>query len=103
MINLAYTLTKNDGRTILVGVPPKGDNISIYSLDLHFDKTIIGSHGGESVPEKDIPRYGRLYKNGMLDLDNLITERFNLDDINLAIERMKTGASSGRCLIQLHD
>jgi S-(hydroxymethyl)glutathione dehydrogenase/alcohol dehydrogenase len=38
MINLAYKLAKSDGRIVLVGVPKKGDNISIYSLDgLHFN------------------------------------------------------------------
>ncbi len=103
MISLAYSLTKQDGRTILVGVPKKGDNISIYSLELHFDKTISGSHGGETEPAKDIPRYGRLYKNKKLNLDELITDRYSLDEINLAIERMKTGETSGRCLIQMHD
>ncbi|NOX34931.1 MAG: zinc-binding dehydrogenase [Deltaproteobacteria bacterium] len=102
MINLAYKLTKPDGRTILVGVPKKGDNISIYSLDLHFDKIITGSHGGETDPGKDIPRYGNLYKNGKLNLDDLVTDRFSLDEINLAIEKMKNGKSSGRCLIQMH-
>ncbi|MBU2629145.1 MAG: zinc-binding dehydrogenase [Proteobacteria bacterium] len=101
MINLAYTLTKPDGRTILVGVPQKGDHISIYSLDLHFDKILTGSHGGETDPGRDIPRYANLYRNGKLNLDDLITDRFSLDEINLAIEKMKTGESSGRCLIQL--
>ena len=102
IIGLAYTLTKSDGRTILVGVPKKGDHISIYSLDLHFDKTITGSHGGETDPSKDIPRYCRLYANGKLKLDDLITDRFTLDEINLAIDKMQSGESSGRCLIQMH-
>lgn len=102
MISLAYQLTKPDGRTILVGVPKKGDHISIYSLDLHFDKTLTGSHGGETDPAKDIPRYGKLYRNGKLKLDDLITDRFSLEEINLAIEKMKTGESAGRCLIRMH-
>lgn len=101
IINLAYLLTKADGRTILVGVPKKGDNISIYSLDLHFGKIITGSHGGEAEPAKDIPRYLNLYKNGKLKLDRLITDRFTLDEINIAIEKMKTGKSAGRCLIKM--
>ncbi|MFA5906351.1 MAG: zinc-binding dehydrogenase [Desulfobacula sp.] len=102
MISLAYQLTKPDGRTILVGVPKKGDHISIFSLDLHFDKILTGSHGGETDPAKDIPRYGKLYQNGKLKLSDLITDRFSLDEINIAIEKMKTGESAGRCLIQMH-
>ncbi len=99
IINLCYELTSSTGRTILVGVPAKGNNISIYSLPLHFGKTITGSHGGESNPSIDIPRYIKLYKNGRLNLDDLITDRFGFDDINTAIEKMKHGEITGRCLI----
>ncbi len=102
LINMAYTLTKSDGRTILVGVPEKDDNISIFSLDLHFGKTVTGSHGGETQPAVDIPRYIKLYKNNKLLLDDLITDRYSLDDINLAIKNMKNGKTAGRCLIEMH-
>ncbi len=102
MINQAYQIASGDGRIILVGVPQKGDNISVYSLDLHFGKTITGSHGGETRPEKDIPRYLSLYANGKLKLDELITDRYPLDDINTALDNMKNGKTSGRCLIELH-
>ena len=43
VIEAAYNLTHPDGKTILVGVPKKGDNISISSLPLHFNKTLTGS------------------------------------------------------------
>jgi len=102
LINMAYALTKPDGKTILVGVPQKGDNISIFSLDLHFGKIITGSHGGETKPDIDIPNYIKLYNNNKLILDDLITDRYSLDDINLAIDNMKTGITAGRCLIEMH-
>lgn len=102
VISLCFELTKPRGRTVLVGVPKKGDKASIYTLDLHFDKVITGSHGGEAVPHLDIPRYSSLYANGKLKLDHLITDRFSLDDINAALENMRTGAASGRCLIEMN-
>ena len=37
-----FELTKNEGRIILVGVPKKGDELSIYTLPLHFGKVITG-------------------------------------------------------------
>lgn len=101
VIELAYELTQHNGRTILVGVPKKGNNISIYSLPLHFGKTLIGSHGGETHPDTDIPRYIKLYKAGKLRLENLITERFPLDAINVAIEKMRLGNIAGRCVIKI--
>jgi len=101
VINLGYELTAATGRTVLVGVPAKGDNISLYSLPLHFEKRITGSHGGEANPSIDIPKYIRLYQNGQLNLDDLVTDRFVLDEINTAIDGMRTGKIAGRCLIKM--
>ncbi len=101
LIAHAYNLTHEKGRTILVGVPPKGMNASFYTLPLHFGKIITGSHGGETRPDLDIPRYLRLYEAGMLKLDEQITDVFALDEINQAIDRMRKGKIAGRCLIEL--
>jgi len=101
LIGLCYDLTKPQGRTVLVGVPKIGNNISIYSLPLHFGKTIIGSHGGESNPTEDIPKYIRLCRAGKLDLRPMITSTFSLNEINEAIEKMRRGDVAGRCLIAM--
>jgi S-(hydroxymethyl)glutathione dehydrogenase/alcohol dehydrogenase len=98
VIELAYELTHPDGKTILVGVPRKGDNISIYSLPLHFKKVLTGSHGGSAEPHIEIPRYIRLYSAGKMKLDGLITHEFSLDRINQAIEIMRDG-EAGRVLL----
>ncbi len=101
IISLAYELTRPDGKTILVGVPKAGDNISIYSLPLHFGKILTGSHGGEAMPAEDIPRYLRLYRAGNLKLKPMISANFRLDEINTAIEKMRKGEIAGRCLIDM--
>jgi len=102
VIEMAYELTVRQGRTVLVGVPKAGSNIAIHSLPLHFGKSLSGSHGGESLPEADIPRYLRLVDAGKLVLDQLVTDRFGLDDINDAIAAMREGRIAGRCMIELH-
>ena len=102
VISLAYKLTQSTGRTILVGVPHVNENISIHSLPLHFGKTITGSHGGESNPTVDIPSYIRLYNAGKLHLDELITDTFSLAEINLAIDKMRQGKITGRCLLEIN-
>jgi S-(hydroxymethyl)glutathione dehydrogenase/alcohol dehydrogenase len=101
VIELGYQLTHGQGRVTLVGVPRKGQNISIHSLALHFGKVITGSHGGETVPELDIPRYARLYRSGRFELKSLLTNAYELDDINEAISDMTSGKTAGRCLIKL--
>jgi S-(hydroxymethyl)glutathione dehydrogenase/alcohol dehydrogenase len=100
VIESAYGLTQPKGKTILVGVPRKGDNISIYSLPLHFKKILTGSEGGDSEPHNDIPRYMRLVKAGRFKLDGLITHEFPLAKINEAIQLVKAG-EAGRVLVTM--
>lgn len=101
VIEMGYRLTKPNGRVILVGVPNKGDPISIYSLPLHFGKTLTGSHGGEAVPLADISRFHQLYRAGRIKLRELITDYYSLGQINDAIADMRSGKVSGRCLIRM--
>ncbi len=98
VIEQAYELTNPEGKTILVGVPR--DKISIYSLPLHFNKVLKGSHGGGSIPDNDIPRYIRLIKNKKMTLENLITQEFNLSEINKALDLCRSG-KAGRVVIKL--
>lgn len=101
VIELGYELAKPRGRVVLVGVPTVGNNVSLYSLPLHFGKVLIGSYGGDAIPHEDIPCYHELFRTGRLKLRDVITERFALEDINRAIEMMRSGAVSGRCLIRM--
>lgn len=94
VIETAYEITSPTGRTILVGVPMKNNNISIYSLPLHFDKTLKGSHGGGTEPSVDIPRYINLHKKGKLNLKDMISHRFNFDEINKAIDTLRNGEAA---------
>ena len=100
VIEQAYDLTHPDGKTILVGVPKKGNNISIYSLPLHFNKVLTGSHGGNSEPDLEIPRYIRLMDAGKMNLDGLITHEFSLDNINEAIRIFRSG-EAGRIVLNM--
>ena len=103
IIEMGYRLTKSDGRITLVGVPKAGNDISIFSLPMHFGKVLAGSHGGESMPSTDIPRYFHLFRNNRIKLKELITERVPLSGVNGAIDQMVSGAHSGRCLISMND
>jgi len=100
IIELGYQITKPQGKVTLVGVPRKGNNTNIYSLPLHFGKIISGSQGGEAIPNQDIPRYHNLFNAGRIKLSELITEKFILENINDAIERIKIGKITGRVLVK---
>lgn len=100
IIEMGYQITKPQGRVTLVGVPRQGSNINIHSLPLHFGKRLGGSHGGEAMPQVDIPRYQKLHSVGKIRLNELITDYYSLDGVNEAISAMRSGAASGRCLIR---
>ncbi|HEV8014445.1 MAG TPA: zinc-binding dehydrogenase [Stellaceae bacterium] len=96
VIELAYDITHADGACILVGVP--AEKVSIYTLPIHFNKILKGSHGGSAHPEIDIPRIARLTKAGRISFAGLITHEFPLDDINAALDLVRSGAA-GRVLV----
>lgn len=96
VIELAYELTHPDGTCVLVGVPT--DKVTIYTLPIHFNKVLTGSHGGDCVPDVDIPRIIRLHRDGKLSFDGLITHEFALDDINTALDVVRSG-DAGRVLV----
>lgn len=100
VIQAAYSATANTGKTILAGVPHYQRRITIDSFPLHFGRRIFGSHGGETQPDLDIPRYIQLYKLGKLKLDEQITHRYHLREINQAIDQVRKG-EVGRCIISM--
>jgi len=98
VIEVAYELTHADGTCVLVGVP--NEKVSIYTLPIHFNKVLTGSHGGDALPHLDIPRLIRLIKAGRLSLDGIITHEFKLDEINAALDMVR-GGEAGRVLINV--
>jgi S-(hydroxymethyl)glutathione dehydrogenase / alcohol dehydrogenase len=98
VIELAYDITHADGTCVLVGVP--SDKVTIYTLPIHFNKVLTGSHGGDAVPQVDIPRIVRLHEARRISFDGLITHEFPLEDINAALDLVRSG-NAGRVLVNL--
>lgn len=88
------------GLCILAGNLPHGEQISIDPFDLIRGKRIVGTWGGETRPDEDIPRYARWYLEGRLPLGELITRAYRLDEINAALDDMEQGRLT-RALINM--
>lgn len=99
LIEFGYEATAKKGRCILVGVPR--DKVEIYTLPLHFEKVLKGSEGGHCQPARDIPRLVRLAEAGKISYDGIVTDEFPLDEINAAIELMRSGRS-GRIVLEIN-
>ena len=100
LIEQAYRMTAPQGRTILVGVPKYDADITIHSLPLHFGKVLTGCEGGHTNPTVDIPKYLRLYRDGKLRIDGLVTHRMSFGDINEALDKIRAG-EVGRCILEM--
>src|SRR5580692_8744681 len=97
VIELAYELTHPDGTCVLIGVPT--EKVTIYTLPIHFNKVLTGSHGGDAAPHVDIPRIIRLVQAGRLSFDGIITHEFPLREINAALDLVRSG-KAGRVLVE---
>ena len=75
-------------------------NFTIDSFPLHFGRKVFGSHGRETRLNVDILRFLELYKLGKLKLKEQSTHRFDLEDINEAIDVVRTG-EAGRWVISV--
>jgi len=99
VIEQAYELTHADGTCVLVGVP--SEKVSIYTLPIHFNKTLTGSHGGGARPHVDIPRIMRLANAGRISFDGIVTDEFALDEVNTALDKTRSGRC-GRVLLRIN-
>ena len=86
------TLMKRNGATVIVGMPPSGV-VSAYDPGwLASDgQRILGSKMGSARIQIDLPKIVELYKAGRLKLDELISGRFKLADINEAVASSRRG------------
>ena len=73
------------GQCVFASHPSNELKIQLEPHAFHRGKSIRGSWGGGSQPDKDIPKFVELYSAGKLALEPLLTKSYTLDEINLAL------------------
>ncbi len=79
------SVRKAGGLCVFASHPAHNDKIRIDPFDLICGKQIKGSWGGESKPDRDIPKIAGLYREGKLPLEKLVSGRYPLERINEAL------------------
>jgi S-(hydroxymethyl)glutathione dehydrogenase / alcohol dehydrogenase len=93
VIQQAYFSLKRGGKVIVVGVPPIGATVEIPGQMISLEeKSIIGSLYGSANMKRDMPRLIDLYQRKRLKLDELVSKRIKLEDVNAAFADMEKGA-----------
>ncbi|MCJ1686940.1 zinc-binding dehydrogenase [Rathayibacter sp. VKM Ac-2927] len=95
----AVAMLQPGGTAVAVGLGRVGQSAGIPVNDLvQKQKRVVGSLYGSSIPQLDLPRIFELYRRGALPLDELVGERFALEDIGAAFEALEHG-SVGRSIV----
>ncbi|TWV47531.1 Zn-dependent alcohol dehydrogenase [Streptomyces misionensis] len=98
-IRAAWESTRRGGRTTVVGIGGKDQQVTFNALELfHWGRTLSGCVYGNSDPARDVPVLADHVRTGRLDLSALVTERIALEDIPGAFENMRVG-KGGRALV----
>ena len=81
------------GRCVVVAMAPmSATDVSLSLADLTLmQKQLVGGIFGGANPRRDIPRLLRLYKEGKLKLDGLVTRTYKLSDVNNGYQDMRDG------------
>jgi S-(hydroxymethyl)glutathione dehydrogenase/alcohol dehydrogenase len=87
----AYGMLKSGGTATIVGLLPFGATIEIPGLSLLGERKLQGSLMGSNRFRVDMPRIVEHYLGGRLDLDNLISARISLDEVNEGFKAMQGG------------
>jgi S-(hydroxymethyl)glutathione dehydrogenase/alcohol dehydrogenase len=87
----AFQMLRHGGTATVIGMIPPGDMVSLHGVDFLYEKTIQGSMMGSNRFRVDMPRFVDFYLQGRLHLDDLVSSRIPLSEINAGMAALSTG------------
>ncbi|HUF15190.1 MAG TPA: Zn-dependent alcohol dehydrogenase [Acidimicrobiia bacterium] len=91
---MAFAMLRPGGTATVIGLIPIGQTVEIPGVELLDEKRIQGSNMGSNRFRIDVPRYVEMYLDGRLNLDDMVTDRIALEEINEGFARMRTGRTA---------
>ena len=91
MLQALHSVRNQGGAAVVVGNARYGERIHLDPLQLNLGKRLLGTWGGDSQPDRDYPRYARLLNAGKLNIQPLISQIYDLGEINDAIDDLEAG------------
>ena len=99
-VQQAVAMTGRGGTTVLVGVVPITQTAAFSPADLVLqEKKITGSFMGSNRFRFDMPKYIEFYLDGRLHLDEMISARIKLDEVNEGFDRMRKGEEARQVIV----
>lgn len=95
----AFAMIRRGGTCTVIGMIPVGTMIEIHGIEFLAEKRIQGSLMGSNHFRVDMPRLIDFYLDGKLHLDQLISNRIKLSEINEGMASLKTGEIARNVII----
>jgi len=87
----AFQMLGAGGTATIIGMIPVGTMVELHGVDFLSEKKIQGSNMGSNRFRVDMPRFVDFYLSGKLHLDQMISKHIKLEDVNDALDALKTG------------
>ena len=87
----AFQMLRPGGTATVIGMIPPGQMVAVHGVDFLAEKKIQGSMMGSNRFRVDMPRFVDFYLQGKLHLDDMISNRIALSDINEGMAALETG------------
>ncbi len=88
----AFQMCRTGGTATVIGMIPVGTMVEIHGAELLQEKKLQGSMMGSNRSRVDMPRFVDFYMDGKLKLDEMISDRIGLEDINGAFDNLRSGS-----------
>ncbi|MDB5310747.1 MAG: zinc-binding dehydrogenase family protein [Gemmataceae bacterium] len=82
------------GTAVVIGNARFGTTLEIDPREFNMGKRLLGTWGGDNVPDRDYPRYCKLLMAGRLDLEPLLSKSYGLADVNAALDDLEHGKAA---------
>ncbi len=90
-IRLAWDTLRPGGTAVVVGLAPKGVEVSLPAIEFLSEKSILGCYYGSAHVAAELPELIRLVVDGRLELADVVSHFTDLDGIEEALERLRRG------------
>jgi S-(hydroxymethyl)glutathione dehydrogenase / alcohol dehydrogenase len=87
----AFRMLRKGGTATIIGMIPVGTMIELHGPEFLFERKIQGSNMGSNRFRVDMPRFVDFYLAGKLHLDDMISGRVKLNDVNDAMQALTKG------------
>ena len=87
----AFKMLTFGGTATIIGMIPVGTQVEIHGPEFLMERKLQGSNMGSNRFRVDMPRFVDFYLQGRLHLDDLISRRIKLEDVNEGLAALETG------------